>query len=199
VLSVRAAVTLAAISLFSSALILLAKPARSAERVGSDSCAACHPSAYRLWKASPHAKASANLPPAQRENLRCAYCHAPELARATQEAAPFQKPERSAGRAEEGVGCEACHGAGQHYSPSYVMRDPELARAVGLLDPGQKSCLKCHDSDSPSLSPFDFAAKVKLIDHWSRERSKSAEAPPPAGAAGGPILADTTPAKETPP
>jgi hypothetical protein len=51
------------------------------------------------------------------------------------------------------------------------MRDSELSRAVGLLDPGQKSCLVCHSAEAPSLTPFDFAAKVKLIDHWSQERS----------------------------
>ena len=58
-------------------------------------------------------------------------------------------------------------GAGQYYSPNYVMKDAELARAVGLIDPGSKSCLVCHTSDSPSLTPFDYAARVKLIDHWS--------------------------------
>jgi len=87
---------------------------------------------------------------------------------------------------EGGVGCETCHGAGQYYSPSYVMRDSELSRAVGLLDPGQKSCLVCHSSATPSLTPFDFAAKVKLIDHWSQLHAKgsatsSGSDPEPAG------------------
>ncbi len=151
---------------------LLLPPATAAEHVGSETCRACHEAAYKLWKASPHAKASENLTPAQREDLRCAYCHAPERARVAQEQAPFHGGDSSRGEAlaqvEGGVGCETCHGAGQYYSPSYVMRDPELSRAVGLLDPGQKSCLVCHSAQSPSLTPFDFAAKVKLIDHWSR-------------------------------
>jgi hypothetical protein len=61
------------------------------------------------------------------------------------------------------------------------MRDSELSHAVGLLDPGQKSCLVCHSAEAPSLTPFDFAAKVKLIDHWSQERSKGAAATAPRG------------------
>jgi len=151
-------------------LAVTSSRAVAAERVGSESCKACHASAYRAWKASPHAKASENLAPAQREDLRCAHCHAPERARAVQEAAPFQKADRITEQVEGGVACETCHGAGQYYSPSFVMRDSELSRAVGLVDPGQKSCLVCHTADSPSLSPFDFASKVKLIDHWTQER-----------------------------
>jgi len=152
---------------------LVLSPATAAERVGSETCRACHEAAYKLWKASPHAKASENLAPAQREDLRCAYCHAPERARVAQEQAPFRPGDQGPGPSlvEGGIGCETCHGAGQYYSPGYVMRDSELSRAVGLLDPGQKSCLVCHSAEAPSLTPFDFAAKVKLIDHWSQERS----------------------------
>ncbi len=153
---------------------LVLRPAAAAERVGSETCGACHETAYKLWKASSHAKASENLTAAQREDLRCAYCHAPELARLAQEQNPFQPGEASTGQSraqvEGGVGCESCHGAGQYYSPGYVMRDSELARAVGLVDPGQKSCQVCHSAEAPSLMPFDFAAKVKLIDHWSQGR-----------------------------
>ncbi|HTP24128.1 MAG TPA: multiheme c-type cytochrome, partial [Anaeromyxobacteraceae bacterium] len=155
-------------------LWLVAWPAGGAERVGSETCRACHQAAYQIWKASPHARASENLTPAQRADLRCAFCHAPDRARAALEEGPFQRGDQGAAPGfgdlasvvEGGVGCEACHGAGQYYTPSYVMRDSELARAVGLVDPGEKSCRVCHSGESPSLTPFDFAAKVKLIDHW---------------------------------
>jgi hypothetical protein len=171
-------------SLLAVLLVLAAQPARAAERVGSETCRACHPTAFQVWKASPHAKASENLTAAQRDDLRCAYCHAPERARAVQQTGPFQRgdqgpgrdaalPGRDAALIEGGVGCESCHGAGQYYSPGYVMRDSELARAVGLLDPGQKSCLVCHSAEAPSISPFDFGAKVKLIDHWTQTRTQA--------------------------
>jgi hypothetical protein len=195
---------------------LVVQPATAAERVGSETCRACHQTAYQVWKASPHAKASENLTAAQRDDLRCAYCHAPERARALQQSGPFQRNDQVSGQAsalvEGGVGCETCHGAGQYYSPGYVMRDSELARAVGLLDPGQKSCLVCHSGEAPSLSPFDFAAKVKLIDHWTQARGQMRSGAPadlPAGGDGsssagtearatGPAALAKAPASEAP-
>jgi hypothetical protein len=47
------------------------------------------------------------------------------------------------------------------------MRDAELARAVGLADPGERTCLGCHTESTPSLGKFDFSRKVKLIAHPS--------------------------------
>jgi hypothetical protein len=134
--------------------------AQGSELVGSQSCRACHPRAFEIWQTSPHAKAGSRLSEAQMKQPSCGICHAPELVHS-----PVPP------KAEPGVSCEVCHGAGQLYSPSYVMRDPELARAVGLLDPGPKSCLACHRADV-SLLPFDFNAKVKLIDHWTADRAE---------------------------
>jgi hypothetical protein len=58
------------------------------------------------------------------------------------------------------------------------MKDPELARLVGLLDPSEKGCRTCHDASSPSLRPFDFASRLKAIDHWSAERARRAAGSP---------------------
>ena len=74
------------------------------------------------------------------------------------------------------VTCESCHGGGQYYSARYVMKDAELARLVGLLDPSEKGCRTCHDASSPSLKPFDFVAKLKAIDHWTTAQTKKAPA-----------------------
>jgi hypothetical protein len=52
------------------------------------------------------------------------------------------------------------------------MKDPELARLVGLQDPSEKSCRSCHEPSSPSLRPFQFADKLKAMDHWTAERQK---------------------------
>jgi hypothetical protein len=65
-----------------------------------------------------------------------------------------------------------------------VMRDPELARLVGLADPGEQSCLACHGESTPSLVRFEHAKKLPLIDHWTRERQaagREPKAPPPRG------------------
>jgi hypothetical protein len=132
----------------------------ASELVGSQSCRACHARAFEIWQSSPHARAGSRLSEAQMREPSCGICHAPELVHT-----PVSP------KAESGVTCEACHGAGQLYSPNYVMRDPELARAVGLIDPGPNSCLACHRADV-TLMPFDFNAKVKLIDHWTADRAE---------------------------
>lgn len=138
-------------------LVALAVPAAAlaAERVGPEACKACHPAAYEAWRSSPHARARESLPERSRNDRRCLSCHAPDL--------------------EDGiaaVSCEACHGPGRVYSAPYVMRDPELARAVGLTEPGERTCAGCHTDSTPSLVKFEYARKLPLIKHW--------EDPPPA-------------------
>lgn len=139
-------------------LAALALPAVSeaADFVGAESCKACHPEAYAAWRTSKHARAFESLSPQQKKDARCVSCHAPDL--------------KSQGVA--GITCETCHGGGEYYSPEYVMKDPELARLVGLNDPSEKQCRSCHDASSPSLLPFEFVDKLKLIDHWSEERER---------------------------
>jgi hypothetical protein len=66
------------------------------------------------------------------------------------------------------VSCEACHGPGAIYAARYVMRDAELARAVGLVDPGEKTCLACHTDSTPSLEKFVYQKKLPLIVHWGQ-------------------------------
>ena len=95
--------------------------ASAGDRVGPETCKACHPAAYTRWRAGPHARARESLPEKSRDDRRCLSCHAPDAAEGI-----------------SGVSCEACHGPGALYAASYVMRDPELSRALGLVDPGEK-------------------------------------------------------------
>ncbi len=124
--------------------------------LGSESCQACHPDAYAAWQTTAHARSRDVLSGQQHKDVRCLSCHSPN-----------QGDQKTAH-----VSCETCHGAGQYYSASYVMKDAELARLLGMVDPGEKVCRGCHDSSSPSLKPFDFAQKLKAIDHWTVERAK---------------------------
>ena len=139
---------------------LLALAVSAADFVGPESCKACHPEAYAAWKQSKHARARDALSTLQQKDARCLSCHAPN----------------SAEQRLSQITCESCHGGGQYYATSYVMKDAELARLVGLVDPSEKGCRTCHDSSSPSLKPFEFVEKLKLIDHWTAERARRAEA-----------------------
>lgn len=130
--------------------------AQAYDFLGAESCQACHPDAYAAWKASPHARAKDVLSATQQKDARCLSCHSPN----------------DVEQKQAGVTCETCHGGGQYYSPKYVMKDAELARLSGLVDPTEKACKACHDASSPSLKPFDFATRLKAIDHWSTERAK---------------------------
>ena len=140
--------------------------ALGAEFLGPESCKACHAEAYLAWSTSKHARSMESLTRDQQKDPRCTACHAPNLG------------DQRVGA----VSCETCHGAGQYYAPAYVMKDAELARLVGLLDPGERSCRSCHDQSSPSLLPFDFTSKLKAMDHWSAARTRHTSAPPSDGA-----------------
>jgi len=139
--------------------LLAAGVAGGADFVGPESCKSCHLEAYSAWKQSKHARARDSLSPQQQKDVRCLSCHAPNFA----------------DQNVSHVSCETCHGGGQYYSSDYVMKDAELVRLVGLVDPSEKSCRACHDASSPSLRPFDFVEKLKLIDHWTSDRSKRVE------------------------
>ena len=125
------------------------------DKVGPEGCKACHPSAYEAWLATPHARSRESLPERSRNEARCLSCHSPD-----------------ADDGLAGVSCESCHGGGRLYAAPYVMRDAELSRALGLVDPGEKTCLGCHTESTPSLVKFEYERKVALIRHGK-------EPPPP--------------------
>jgi hypothetical protein len=158
----------------SRALLLawaVAAPALAAEPIGPEGCKACHPAAYEAWRDSAHATAQASLPERSRGDARCNACHAPPQARGAAQAGTLP-----------GVTCESCHGNGQFYARRYVMRDAELARALGLLDVGEKTCARCHDESAPSLSRFDYGRKLPLVEHGAADRQArraAEEAAPP--------------------
>jgi hypothetical protein len=129
-------------------VLVLPTLAGAGDLVGPETCKGCHLAAWTSWKEGPHARAQEVLPPDRRADRRCLSCHAP-----------------AAEAGMSGVGCEACHGPGRRYAASWVMRDAELARAVGLADPGERACLACHTESTPSLGKFDYARKLKLIAH----------------------------------
>jgi hypothetical protein len=72
-------------------------------------------------------------------------------------------------KVEDGVGCESCHGPGGDYYKKKVMKaiysGKQDGKALGLIEPDEKTCKKCHNEESPSYKPFDFKKRVKEIAH----------------------------------
>ena len=139
-------------------LALAARAARASDLTGAESCRVCHLEAYRIWSQSPHARAADALQGEQRKNQLCLFCHSRDEARGG--AVQFAS-----------VSCETCHGGGRFYQPAVVMRDKELSRLFGLIDPTPQSCMACHGGQSPSLKPFDPKEAMQRIDHWTADRA----------------------------
>ena len=139
-----------------------------AKYIGVHACAKCHKgpkSGYQfsMWRTSPHARAFAVL------STPKAYERAKEMGLGT---APQYSPEclkchttAFSGQAngsmpsyglDEGVGCEACHGAGSAYAAEAHMKDPRAAQDVGLNQVSKDTCLACHENAHDQ--PFDFDA-----------------------------------------
>jgi hypothetical protein len=135
-----------------------AAPAASptAAYVGDAACARCHAAIHQSWAATAHARAATSLGTGEAASSRCRACHATGDAPSGRAARP-------------GVGCEACHGPGADYAPEDVMRDPALARALGLRDlssPERRAavCMRCH-RQSTRLAPFDPESAWARIRH----------------------------------
>jgi hypothetical protein len=120
--------------------------------IGSAKCGSCHQAQLAAWKLTPHATTAKRL--GAKPETRCLACHG------TGEA-----PAGPAIAVE--VGCEACHGAGAAYAEDDLMRNPPVARALGLLDlstPAARAavCAPCHARPTRG-TPFDPMAPVHPI------------------------------------
>ena len=161
---------------------------------GVQVCAGCHKSPemgyqFSRWRMSAHARAYAVLSTPAAEAIAkqmgvagepltraaCLKCHA----------TVYHDP--AGGTLEsyavyEGVGCEACHGAGSGYSPEAVMRDKRSAVLAGLKEVTRETCLGCHRDDHHpgghpgDTPPFDYEASLKTIAHPT-QLPKEAEGP----------------------
>jgi len=133
---------------------------------GAGKCKICHKSEkrgqqYPLWEARQHSKAFAALSTdkakelspdtAAAENPKCLKCHGPVE-----------------GFKEEGVTCEACHGAGSAYKKLSIMKDHAQSVANGMTvfkseDDIKKQCDSCHANAHDST--FDFATAWEKVKH----------------------------------
>jgi hypothetical protein len=152
---VLAGLALVVSALLAAALDLPRAHGGRADYVGAQACKDCHADAFAAWEQSAHATTRA-MDGAGRGRSACLACH-------TTGEAPAG-PSWFAG-----VQCEACHGPGAGYASDDVMRNPTLARLLGLRDlstPAARAalCAECH-ARATRLAPFDAEAAYRRIQH----------------------------------
>lgn len=146
--------------------------------VGAKFCAACHKSgkggtAYAVWEKTAHAKAYQTLlgdeakKIAKDKGLKAAPSEAPECLKCHVAGGGTAKNLEKTFKMEEGVTCEACHGAASGYKMIHAKGDLEKSKAAGLViaDKSGKACEVCHNAESPTHKEFKYAEMWKKIEH----------------------------------
>ncbi len=144
---------------------------------GVYACAQCHNSPmmgyqFSRWRLRGHAQAYARLATPEayavaeqegigtnpQEEAACLKCHSSGATEPAESFLPsFSK--------DEGVGCEACHGAGSEFMYEAIMKDKPAAMAAGLKSITPETCRDCHEDAHGQ--PFDLEEAMKAIDHSS--------------------------------
>jgi Cytochrome c554 and c-prime len=172
--------------------------AKEADYVGVKECSKCHKkdkegNQFPIWEKSDHAKAYETLgtPKAKeaaqkvgvsgdpQKSEACLVCHT------TGASLPDSRFEKKF-EVENGVQCEACHGAGSEYKSKKTMKaiadergddrkgTSETAKKVGLIFPDDNTCKTCHVPErtfngktykNPSYKDFDFKKYWEKIKH----------------------------------
>lgn len=158
-------------------LFFVGATAAQGKFTGAKMCGACHKmekngAVYTVWEKSPHAKAFETLktPAAEKiakekglkkpaaESPECLKCHVTAGGAPANAEAGFKK--------EEGVTCEACHGAASGYKMIHNKpENKEKAKAAGLVRGSKedaKLCQTCHNADSPTFKGF------KMDEYWAK-------------------------------
>ena len=158
-------------AVFAAALASLPVAALAQNYIGAERCRSCHEFEYQVWARGPHQRSHLALTAEQQADPKCNTCHT-MAAEGAAEGVPNAT----------GIECERCHGPGKYYHPRYVMKDRELARAVGLIDPTPAHCQQCHTEGAPSIRPFSYEELWTRIDHGksAREAWERAQQTPPA-------------------
>ncbi|MBI5117862.1 cytochrome c family protein [Candidatus Poribacteria bacterium] len=175
------------LSLFLAVAVVVAfsVPATAADHnyIGVKGCKMCHNAPdkgaqFKAWEASKHAKAYATLASPQakevgkakgianpQEAKECLKCHVTGYGLdASRFEATYTK--------EEGISCESCHGAGKDYKQVNIMKDLAKAKEAGLIIPDEKTCTKCHNSESPTFKSFNYQEMHKKIAHPNPQKAK---------------------------
>ena len=171
---------LAACMIIAVAVLFLGGTAAADNKyVGAKFCGMCHKmkekgEAYAVWEKSAHAKAFLTLQSKEAyefakkrglkkpaaESPECLKCHVTGGGAAANVEATFKK--------EEGVTCEACHGAGSAYKMIHTKGDLAKSKEAGLILPDKtnaKFCETCHNAESPTFKGFKIGEMWAKIEH----------------------------------
>jgi len=136
---------------------------------GSQQCAECHKEEFKIWKHSPHARATETLTkakPPRQYDPECVSCHVTGWN--PREYFPYTSGFDSLKTTPDlaGNGCENCHGpAAAHVAAENDGGDEALRAKLRLsIADGKKaiveSCIQCHDQDNSIHFDFD--------DYWPK-------------------------------
>ena len=166
------------LALLAMAIVLTAciAIAEDATIIGAAKCKMCHKAKtgdqFKIWAESKHATSFATLKTEESiaiatemglgnpwEAPECLKCHVTQAFLGAELHAKTKYVD------DEGVGCEACHGAGSEYKSKKVMTDHDASIAAGLVLEGESSCVKCHNENSPTFKGFEYEARWAEIVH----------------------------------
>lgn len=116
---------------------------------GSESCRACHPEDYALYRSSPHAMAWRMLrAQGHQVDPYCQQCHT------TGYGLPGGFVSMAASEHRTAVGCESCHGPSEAHGKDPNRKTTYVAK---------EACIRCHDHENSPL--FDYDTFYPLIRH----------------------------------
>jgi hypothetical protein len=147
--------------------------------VGVGKCKACHSVekmgglAYKVWEKTPHANAYKTLlgdaakKVAKEKGLKVAPSDAPECLKCHVTGGGAAKNVDASFKKDDGVTCEACHGAASGWVMIHNKKDDASkakAKEAGLSlgDKTGKACELCHNAESPTHKEF------KMKDMWAK-------------------------------
>jgi len=150
------------------------------EYIGLKKCKMCHNAdksgaQFKQWQSTKHSKAFETLASAQAKEIaaklgisdpqkdeKCLKCHVTAFGIDAKYVSKDIKY-------EDGVSCEACHGAGGEYWKKQTMEQLSKGEiepvTVGLIIPDENLCKTCHNSESPTFQEFNFEEMIKQISH----------------------------------
>ena len=149
--------------------------AQNFKYIGAPKCKMCHNKPpkgeqYNKWMEGPHAGAMKTLSNEQSKEI----AKAKGIADPTTDPACIKCHSTVGGidaklvagiKIDEGVSCESCHGPGSMYKGASVMKNQKIALTKGMILPTEEVCKTCHNEESPTYKPFNYAEKAAQIAH----------------------------------